>query len=610
MRTIRLLIMGALCLLFFAVNVNAQDMQKKISLKADKVPLSEVLNQLQEKYNIRFSYLNNDISADTIFNFNVHEKPLSEVLDVLLEKSGAGYKQLNGQIIIKKGLPKNKSARNGSSEKEMPQQMVRQGEGDSKVSLKPAGPFSNSNAARTDSVSLAEKEVENHQKDMVPVEPLPFENQEKSSLMASQDFSTTSSHPAQSNHVETGEQAVKPAEKDSLKQEKKGIISFDLENLLKKRSGNSKPDSLTRVFHLGLVYPISTNGRNAYEFTNSISFHGLIGASGGLNGVEISGIGNISRDSVIGVQIGGVFNSVGEHMRGAQFAGVVNRNLGIYEGAQFSGAININKESFGGGAQFAGFGNYTFGNSRGFSAGGFMNLADNHEGIQLAGFLNIADTVEGTQIAGFLNTASTVSGVQLAGFINRARYLKGIQIGFINIADSVSGGVPIGFLSFVKNGYRAVEVYSGEDFEANINLKVGVKRFYNIFALGAEISGNQRSGFGYGVGSEWTLGKRFYLNTDALSYFVNESSYTNFPDGFFEDSSVNILNKFRLLAHFRIGQKFGFFGGPTYNVFVSRYQETPEGPIGSGLVNKVFFDQTNRGTNVKMWIGFNAGIRF
>lgn len=100
------------------------------------------------------------------------------------------------------------------------------------------------------------------------------------------------------------------------------------------------------------------------------------------------------------------------------------------------------------------------------------------------------------------------------------------------------------------------------------------------------------------------------MGTDVLSYYVNEKSYTNFPDGLFDDHSLNILNKIRITASYRLGSRFALFGGPTYNIFVSRYQESAESPLGSGLVTNTFFDRTNRITNVKMWIGFNAGIRF
>lgn len=110
MRTIRLLIMGALCLLFFTQQVKAQDMQKKISIRVENATLAEVLSMLKEQYGLKFSYLNNDLPADTIYNLEIQERPLSEVLDKLLEKSEAAYQNHNGQIIIKKDLKKNSKA--------------------------------------------------------------------------------------------------------------------------------------------------------------------------------------------------------------------------------------------------------------------------------------------------------------------------------------------------------------------------------------------------------------------------------------------------------------------------------------------------------------------
>ena len=38
--------------------------------------------------------------------------------------------------------------------------------------------------------------------------------------------------------------------------------------------------SKTSVAHIGLIYPLSSNGRLAAEYSNPFSLHGLIGVSG------------------------------------------------------------------------------------------------------------------------------------------------------------------------------------------------------------------------------------------------------------------------------------------------------------------------------------------
>jgi hypothetical protein len=195
--------------------------------------------------------------------------------------------------------------------------------------------------------------------------------------------------------------------------------------------------------------------------------------------------------------------------------------------------------------------------------------------------------------------------------LNRARHVSGVQIGLINIADSLSG-VPIGLINIVKkNGYRRLEAYHADDFFANLTYKIGVPHFYNMLALGVERGGAQRWGYGAGFGAEWTLAKALRLNTDLLSYYVVEESYESFPEGLFENYQLNLLNKFRLLATLQLGRRLALFGGPVYNVFVSEHEEPGDSRVGSRLVTDTFYDHTSSdGVNVKMWIGFNAGIRF
>jgi len=173
-------------------------------------------------------------------------------------------------------------------------------------------------------------------------------------------------------------------------------------------------------------------------------------------------------------------------------------------------------------------------------------------------------------------------------------------------------GVPIGLISIVKkNGYRRLELYHADDFDANVTYKIGVPHFHNLLALGAELEGAKRWGYGAGFGAEWTLFKALHLNTDLMSYYVVEDSYENFPDGLFDHYQLNLLNKFRLLATLQLGRHLALFGGPVYNVFVSEHQDPGETQVGSGLVTRTFYDHTGAGgVNVKMWIGFNAGIRF
>jgi hypothetical protein len=334
----------------------------------------------------------------------------------------------------------------------------------------------------------------------------------------------------------------------------------------------SADDSATvRPFHLGFIYPLSSNGIYANRYVNRFSLHALIGTAAGLEGLEFAGFGSIEKNYVKGFQFSGFFNLVGN-------PGAINNGYSLQ------------------GGQFAGFLNVSGGNSR---------------GVQSAGFLNVTKNIQGAQLAGFMNIADNVKGVQVAGFLNRAKFVKGSQIGIINVADTLTG-VPIGLFSYVKKGgYRRLELFYADDFEANAIYKIGVHKYYNFLGLSAQLDGKKRWAYGAGFGAEWKPARRFHINTDIASYYVVEDSYENFPDGLFDNYEVNLLNKFRLLATVQLTKRLAIFGGPVYNVFVSRYQDTGETEVGSQLVTNTFYNRTAaNGTNVKMWVGFNAGIRF
>jgi hypothetical protein len=514
--------MALLCLLFLNQTVTAQALNKRISITVKDASLPQVLQQIQRKYGIRFSYLNNSLPRQQLYSAEIKDKPLSEVLDVLLTKTDIGYLEKNGQVIIKKGLPKKQPK--ASTFKKLP-------------------PANEGRVVAKAPQAAAEQKPAPPKKTSGPAPAVPVKEEPPAPA-----------HPAPAT---PGPAAAEP---DSSRG-KTWTISFG--KLKKLFPAPSAADTAAiRPYHLGIIYPLSTNGPQANRYVNRLSAHLLAGTAAGLEGFEWAGVGNVERRYVKGVQLAGVYNIV---------AGPGRRGAGDTQHPD-----------------------YTL------------------QGWQAAGLLNIAGgKSDGGQTAGFANITRDIKGVQISGFLNRATTVTGAQIGFINIADSMAG-VPIGLISIVKkNGYRHLEGYHADDFDANLTYKIGVPHFYNLVALGAELEGAKRWGYGAGFGAEWTLLKALRLNTDLMSYYVVEDSYEDFPDGLFENYQLNLLNKFRLLATLQLGRHLALFGGPVYNVFVSEHQEPGETRVGSHLVNNTFYDHTSsNGVNVKMWIGFNAGIRF
>ncbi|PSR53737.1 hypothetical protein AHMF7605_09470 [Adhaeribacter arboris] len=535
MKTRSFFIMALLCLVFSACLAQSQPLKTKISLKVNNATLPQVLQSIQQKYAIRFSYLNNDLPPKNRVSAEIQDKTLAEVLDVLLANTNVGYLEKNGQVIIKKGLPK--SLPKASTLNKLPPP----------TSSTPAKP-----TPRTTPT---------------PAEVKPEPTQKKVETVVTPPSTSAAEEPASvPDTLATQSVSDTSAARTSITIKRVKTIAFDEDSL------EIKP------YHLGIIYPLSTNGTRANEYVNRVSAHLLVGTAAGNQGAEFAGIGNIDKKYVRGFQFGGYFNIIGNRDKLTPVTDSV-----------------INRYSLQGG-QFAGFLNVASGNSN---------------GVQFAGFLNVSRNITGVQGAGFMNIARDVKGAQLSGFINKARYVRGTQIGFLNFADSING-VPVGFLSFVKHGgYHHAEIYVADDFNVNITYKIGVPKFYTLFALGAELDDKKRWGYGAGFGSEWTLYKRLHLNTDVVSYYVIEKSYENFPDGLFEDYELNMLNKFRLLGTVQLANHLSFFGGPTFNVMVSKYQEPGESEVGSTFPKHTFFNKTDFfDTNVKMWIGFNAGIRF
>ena len=368
----------------------------------------------------------------------------------------------------------------------------------------------------------------------------------------------------------------------------------------------AKEEKDVRAFQLSFVTPVGTNGMESAQYINRISFNILAGLSGGVEGAELGGFANITKGNVKGAQVAGFGNLVSEEMEGAQVAGFFNINRGYTDGVQVAGFTNVVADSASA-IQVAGFTNVVRGSQQGVQAAGFSNTtAGSVTGVQLSGFGNMAvGNVKGAQVAGFMNVAAgDVEGAQIAGFVNVAKNVKGTQIGFINVCDSLTGGVPIGFLSIVKSGYRRFEVGGNEVLWANVSYKTGTERFYNIITAGASFENDELLwSFGYGVGTLVPVSDKMKINIDATGHSINRGSWT---DG------INLLSRLNLGLDYAVSERFSVFGGPAFNVMVSR-QDAPEGNGYTYLdvAPYDFYDHTSsNGVNVKMWAGFSAGIRF
>lgn len=339
---------------------------------------------------------------------------------------------------------------------------------------------------------------------------------------------------------------------------------------------------------------------------NHFSFNILAGYTGGLQGVELGGIANAVKRDVQGVQLAGVTNYIGGNMEGIQLAGITNYNQGIMRGIQVGGVANVNVQSDA--FQIAGVFNLNRRISRGYQVAGFFNAGRNITGGQLASFFNLSLGNVYFQGSGFCNVAENVD-VQMSGLVNVAKTVDILQIGLINVADSV-GGISFGLLNLIKKGYNKIELSVGDALYGNLAIKLGTRNFYNIFQVGSNFKRNILQngitwayGYGFGFFQKITDGLKF--NPEVLVSNVQEKriirpdlnllNQVKFLFHFSENRQIEVFAGPTI--NFMIS-KITAEDGTLIGSNISRFPL-----IERNLVNLI------EPVNTKFWIGFNAGIR-
>jgi hypothetical protein len=365
----------------------------------------------------------------------------------------------------------------------------------------------------------------------------------------------------------------------------------------------AQTDSL-RMAHIGLVYPLSTNGKDARQFTNYGSFHPLAGVSGGEKSFCLSGVANVVVHNANGFIMAGVINHIGGNSKGMQMAGLSNIAGGTVQGFQMAGFNNVARNA--NGAQMAGFSNIVKDTAKGVQmagfnniarvsgtqAAGFANISKRTKGAQLAGFANISKSVRGAQLAGFTNIAAEVDGVQASGFINIAKKVKGVQVaGFINIADSCD--YPIGLINIIKNGEQYMGLSIDESATMMASLRSGSKKMYGILGVGINpVHDELRYGLEGGIGMHIPLSPSFRFKTE-----FTVLSLTDFTNGVFMKSSL------RILPSLKMGSSFEAFAGPSFGF--SNYPLE----LGDELNLQYVWSRRSKGTFYGLNIGAMAGIQ-
>lgn len=388
------------------------------------------------------------------------------------------------------------------------------------------------------------------------------------------------------------------------------------------------PPLRRRTWQLGLVYPISTNGRANARTSNAFSLNGLVGYAGGVRKVEVGGLVNVVRDTVRGVQVAGVANVTGTAVRGVQLAQWANVVGGEVRGVQ-GAFLNVVRDDVRG-VQFSllnvvGGATHArrsasrptrvrrwLGLPRRLATDSVARRPDaptaNAPGrlVQTALVANITGTdVRGLQSASILNLAHRVKGVQF-GLVNVARHVQGVQIGLINVADSVDG-VALGLLNVVRHGYLRGEVWTSESLPLNGVLKLGVRRYYTLLGAAAEPFGDQVMwATGVGVGTASRPHGRFTYSVDVLHWFLAGSVKTA---GRPNQYGLLIL---RPAVAWQLEQqgRLQLVVAPTLNYGYARSFDNlpPEWNMGSNQY--LLLDHAGPASLDRLWLGAQLGLRF
>lgn len=437
---------------------------------------------------------------------------------------------------------------------------------------------------------------------------------------------------------------------DSVMVEKTAVGKFLVSTMQQIQSINLSKFFTVRPYQMSMVPGISSNGKLNSQVINNISFNILGGYSGGVNGFELGGLFNIDKkdvrlvqiggllnidgasmtgvqiagihntvlDSVNGFQVGGIGNFVKRSVKGWQIGGIYNHTGGSFKGAQLSGVANFAGKQFSGlqgsgnynvagnsftGAQIAGWGNFARGNTVGAQLAGNININwKDLEGAQISGLGNLNGRhMKGVQIAGLGNiNGGEMKGAQISALLNYTKKLKGVQIGLVNIADT-SDGYSIGLINIIFKGYHKLSLYTNEVLPFNGAFKTGNSKLYSILLAGVSVGyGNDTIdkawSFGYGIGREWKLAKKWALNSELTSQHIYLGDWDH----------INLLNRVNINAHFKINKLISIFAGPSFSVYYSDQTIKKDGfKLDMAPKNHFKFDD-----RVKAWFGFSAGIDF
>ncbi|NIJ52383.1 STN and carboxypeptidase regulatory-like domain-containing protein [Dyadobacter arcticus] len=348
-------------------------------------------------------------------------------------------------------------------------------------------------------------------------------------------------------------------------------------------------------YQASLTPGLGTHGRLSSQVVNKFSLNLLGGYTAGVNGAEVAGGFNISKENVKYVQVAGIFNMVSGDVKGAQVAGFLNVILDSLEGVQISGFSGLVKKQVNG-FQVSGFVSQAKESISGAQiSGAYSQVSGSLHGFQVSGAANVVKgDMQGLQISSGLNVARSIQGLQIGSF-NIAGNLRGVQLGILNVADS-SAGISFGLINIIRKSTSNISVYASEIVPFNIAWKMGTHKFYSILNAGAATSSGKKAYvLGAGIGREFFPFKK--------AGFFTEISSQNIFQGSLEDTPF--LFRFQAAATYKLNKKLLLFAGPSFSIYQNEIEERKSGYKKFPMDAYPGFDLNETLTS---WFGWQAGI--
>ncbi|PMD90041.1 hypothetical protein BWI97_24325 [Siphonobacter sp. BAB-5405] len=337
-------------------------------------------------------------------------------------------------------------------------------------------------------------------------------------------------------------------------------------------SGVQAQDLQKSVAHIGLVYPLSSNGTHADRYSNSFSLHLLAGVSGAETGFSMAGLGSVVRQDAKGLMVSGLFNTIGGRAQGAQLSGLLNRAQSA-RATQLAGLLNVVSHE-----------------TQGVQLAGVTNVAGTGKAVQVAGVGNVSRQ-SAVQVAGVFNQSEEVH-TQVAGLINVAKRVKGVQIGVLNIADS--SDYSIGLINLVKNGEKRISLSTDETLTGFLSFRSGGRVLYGLVGLGYNLKQPQQSLYGLeaGLGAHVLVREPYRVSLEAVTVTLTDFKKREY-----------LRNSLRILPSVRFAKQWEFFLGPTIN-YVDFTRETSDDLRGIYLWSKQGTKHTQG-----LYLGVTAGLQ-